>query len=106
MEKKVELKVETDISATLFGPVIFLILTGMWAILYFEFINFDSCSKSDSNMFCLIVPIISWTTWLLSSLFFLFCCCIKIVKEKKIIDLLILLGYGSIYWFTIVILFD
>jgi hypothetical protein len=100
MEQKQELEQSDDVQSNLFGPVIFLILTGLWFMLYFNLINFNSC-YSNLSFQCIIVPLTAWLSWLISSLLFLILCIFKLIKERKLIDLLILIGYGSLYWFTI-----
>lgn len=90
----------------LFIPVMFIFLTGMWATLYFGLINFYSCSPKQFNISCFLLPAISWTTWLISSFAFTILCSIKVFKEKKPIDILIMLGYGWLYGITLIMLFE
>lgn len=86
----------------LFVPIIFIVLTGIWTILYFNLLNFYSCSPSQIT--CFLFPAISWIIWLISSSSFIILCIIKIVKEKKSIDILIFLGYGWLYAITLIML--
>jgi hypothetical protein len=88
-----------------FLPLIFLFLIGLWFILYFRLINIYSCSFKNADLSCIILPLIAWATWLISSLGFFILCLFKILKEKKILDILIFLGYGWLYGLTLIILF-
>ncbi len=99
MEPKQEIEVD-DIQSKLFGPIIFLILVSIWFMLYFKLINFNSCAYQRS-IGCVIVPLMAWVTWLVSSLMFLFLCIIKLIKDRQLIDLLILIGYSALYFFTV-----
>jgi hypothetical protein len=90
---------------SLFIPIIFLFLTGVWFILYFEIINTYSCPIKKINLFCIIFPLIIWATWLISSIVFLILCVLKILKEKRIVDILIFLDYLFLYIITLIMLF-
>jgi len=89
----------------LFLPIIFFFLTAVWFILYFGIINTHFCPIKKINLFCIIFPLISWATWLISSIVFLILCLLKILKEKSILDILIFLGYLYLYAITLIMLF-
>jgi len=95
-----------EIQSQMFVPSIFLILTSIWGILYFGFINFYVCSPQQTNISCFVMPILSWATWLISSAFFIFLCLLKVINDKKSIDILILIGYSWLYFITLKILFN
>lgn len=101
MNKDKEINQVEDIQSRIFAPVVFVILTCMWFMLFFDFFGFYTCSLEISNIYCFSVQIIFWMIWLMSSSLFVLLCIYKTIKERKPIDILILLEYGALYWFTL-----